>query len=358
MRSVSASFQAALAADTLQLAELYILELADGTIYRYTTHQTDLVWDLAGNTYSAAMPMQRSEMSSKHSGEFDDIQIALGNIDGPFYNKVNRGILDNVKVTIKRIRWDTTYAANEEITVFEGFADVTYNRRILNLTCRPILSSLNVMVPAHQYQDGCNNSLFDDGCTLTRADYAYSGTATGGSYSTLLDSTRGAVYTVDFDAVSGAIARGETIVGGSGAGTGVVVQIVYLTATTGTIWYVQQTGVQFMDNEVVSHGAHNVTLSGTPAVDATFYQLGELEITSGENDGQRRQVYADASGALTLAWGFASPVYNGITYKLYPGCDRTAYTCRDKFNNKTNWWGFPYIPATDEVVGENWQYLL
>ena len=357
MRSVSAAFEYALASDTLQLAELYVMELSDGTIYRYTTHQTDLVWDLAGNTYSAAMPMERSEMSTKHSGEFDDIQIALGNIDGPFYNKVRRGILDNVKVTIKRIRWDTSYAADEEITVFEGFADVTYNRRVLNLTCRPILSSLNVLVPAHQYQDACNYALFDEGCTLLRANYAYAGTATGGSYSTLEDSTRGAVYKVNFDAVSGVVARGETITG-TGAGTGVVVQIVYLTASTGTVWYVRQTGTQFVDNEVVSHGAHNVTLSGTPAVDATFYQLGELEITSGDNNGQRRQVYADASGALTLAWGFAMQILPGVTYNLYPGCDRTATTCRDKFNNKDNWRGFSYIPTTDEVIGENWQYLI
>jgi hypothetical protein len=347
---VSAAFQRALESDELKLAELFIIELADGTIYRYTTHQTDLVWDLAGNTYSAAMPIQRSETTSKHSGEFDDVQVALGNITGPFFDKAYRGILEGVKITVKRIRWDITYAADEEITVFEGYADATFNRQVLNLTCRPILSSLNIIVPAHQYQDSCNYALFDDGCTLVRADYAYSGTATGGTYTTLEDTTRGAVYKVNFDAVTGAIARAETIVGGTGAGTGVVVQIVYLTASTGTVWYAQRTGVQFIDNEIVAHGAHNITLSGTPAIDNTFYELGELEITNGDNSGQRRQVYADASGAVTVAWGFAAPISNGITYKLYPGDDRMALTCRDKFNNAVNFRGFPYIPKPEDVV--------
>ena len=350
MRSVHASYSASIAHDELKMAELYTIALADGvTTLRYTSHGSDIVWDAAGNTYTA-YPIARGPIGYKNSGEFDDLEIYLANIEGDLYDKVAENILETVTVTVKRIMWSETYAATKEITLFIGRADVTFNRGVLQLTCRPIINSLNISVPRHLYQEPCNNALFGASCGLTRATYAYAGTATGGTNTTLIDTTRGTLYSVPFDAVTGIIAIGETVTGGAGGGTGVVVQIVYLTATTGTIWYVEQTGIQFVDDEILSHGADNVTVNGTPVEDTTFYARGELEITGGDNIGHRRPIYNVVGGTFTVFWPFPYAISAGDTYKVYPGCDKTGETCFTRFNNKIHFRGFPFIPRIEETI--------
>jgi hypothetical protein len=333
----------------LKLAELITLELADGTTYRYTTHQTDIVWDLAGNTYSAAVPISPGSVSSKHTGEFDDYEFSLGHLNTPFSPWLIGSILENVKVTIKRVRWDTSYSSAEELTVFVGYANVRFDRQTVSLTCRPVINSLNIKVPRHSFQEPCNYALFESGCTLTQSSYGYNGTATGGSVAALTDTTRGACYKAPFDAATGTVARAETITGGSGGGTAKVVQVVYLTASTGFLWYVQLAGTQFVNNEVVANGADNVTLSATPAEDTTFYALGELAITSGPNNGQRRQVHSDSGGLTVPTWAWSQAILPGTTYTIYPGCDGLATTCRDKFDNTANFRGFPYIPRIEDM---------
>jgi uncharacterized phage protein (TIGR02218 family) len=41
------------------------------------------------------------------------------------------------------------------------------------------------------------------------------------------------------------------------------------------------------------------------------------------------------------------PLTIGTSMTLYPGCDKTVYTCRDKFNNVVNFQGEPFIPGGD-----------
>ncbi|MCX8029884.1 MAG: phage BR0599 family protein [Brevinematales bacterium] len=41
---------------------------------------------------------------------------------------------------------------------------------------------------------------------------------------------------------------------------------------------------------------------------------------------------------------------NGQTVKIYAGCDKTAQTCKNKFNNLQNFLGFPYIPLKNPVI--------
>lgn len=45
--------------------------------------------------------------------------------------------------------------------------------------------------------------------------------------------------------------------------------------------------------------------------------------------------------------------YGGINVTLYPGCDRTLATCRDKFNNLLNQGGFRWIPSKNPMGGSS-----
>jgi len=352
VREVSAAFSAAIAEGGVRICEIFDLVLTDGTIYRRTGHDRNITWNAAGDTYTPIVGA-RGPIRYNSDGQADECEINLGNISGDLADIVGANGLDGAVLTIKRIRWDASYAADEEIQLFVGMPDIGYNSNEISLNFRSIFSSLNINIPSEIYQESCNYTLFDTSCGLTQSDYAYSGTATGGSQMTLIDATAGTLYKVDFDAGDSAlpIERGDAITGQAGGGTGVVVQIIYLTSSTGTLWYIEQAGVQFVDDEEIRNaGADAIDVNGTPDEDTTFHLNGELEMTSGDNSGQRRPIQIRSGSTITPKWPFVNDNANGDTYKIYPGCDGTTDTCHYRLHNEEEWEGYATVPRIEEVM--------
>jgi hypothetical protein len=352
MYTVSAAFQAAIALSTVRLTELYDVVLANGTTYRYTSHDKDITWNAGSDTYTSVPGLRRGPIKYGTDGSFSDCKINLAIISGDLRANLMTNILEAAVITIKLIRWDATFAADEEITLFVGTPDVSFNTNALSLRLVSTLESLNILVPAHIYQPACNNILFDDTCGLTRATYAYSGTATGGTVDTLIDATAGAVYKASFDGGDSGnpVEIGDALVGNDGTpGDGVCINIIYLTASTGTIWYVEVTH-QFVDDEVITGGGNTVTVNGTPAADTTFYEQGEIEMLTGDNAGEFRPVLSDASSVRTVMHPFPAAVANNDTYKIYPGCDGRGPTCWTVYNNRTQFRGFPHVKPVQDMV--------
>lgn len=345
-----AAFRTAIAEGTVKVAELYIITLTNGSVFRYTSHGEDIEWGPTNELYTA-IPLTRDAISSKISLEADAVSISLQNITGDLFDEVQKNVLDSADVVIKRILWNESYAAGMELLIFRGTADIEFDRQILTLNCRSILDTLNIQVPKDIFQEPCNKRLYDAGCTLIRTDFDYAGTATGGTDTTLIDTTRGTVYKGTFDAAVDDIAIGETITGGINSYTAVVVQVVYLTASTGFIFYVElSNAANFEDDEVLSSAGDSVTLNGVPVADPDFYAQGELEMLTGDNAGQRRPILKDSASTTTVIWAFPNDVAAGDTYKLYPGCDKQSITCTNKFDNDDNFRGFKYIPRVEEVI--------
>jgi len=512
MRSMSAAFVAAIALGTVKIAELYILEMGDGTTYRYTTHNVPKIWDAENNTYNPIVA-ERGGVSFTTNFEVGEVGVSLSYIGSDIGNDVNNDILERAVLTIKRIRWDADYAPDEELTIFKGFLDIDFNRRVLNLSAKSKFANLNVQIPKFLYEECCNYNLFDNMCGLERADYAYSGTATDGSRTTVIDSNRGSVFKVAFDTgdSENPIERGGIITGGGNGYTAEVVQIVYLTPTTGYLWYVELSNSNnFDDDETLtapgtdellyenyalgdneaqgsypghmigqtftpqithpirsvklkvyrlgtltdvtvsiyaSAGGHpiggslcsvavdgsgwstspaeiewvfltnpslaaldqfaiviednsynssncpmwrvdgisptyadgtleyhngaiwitiaskdcmfkeygfdvggSIKVNGTPAADPTFYELGEIEMISGDNSGQKRPIALDSAGTLTTLWPFVSAIATSDTYKIYPGCDLRGITCHQKFHNEDIFRGFLYVPRVEDTI--------
>jgi hypothetical protein len=352
MRTVSSAFQTAIAAGGVRLCELYEAELANGTVYRYTDHDCDITWDAAGNTYTA-IPIRRGPIRFNTDGQFDEFDLTLAIRSLAVLDQIKYNILEAVKITHKRIRWDASYAADEEIVLGIWVPDVDFNASGLSLRLKSYLDSLTSQVPAHTYQEPCNNFLFDPTCGLARASYAYSSTATAGTRTTLTDANAGTLHTATFDGGddTAPLAIGDTITGSVNGYTAEVVQIVYLTSTTGTIWYCElSNALNFVNNEVLSSGGDSVTVQGTVSEDTSFYEQGELEITSGNNSGERRPILSSSGSVRTVLWPFPQAIGSGDGYRIYPGCDFRPATCQARFDNAGNWRGFPWIPPWEETA--------
>jgi len=63
-----------------------------------------------------------------------------------------------------------------------------------------------------------------------------------------------------------------------------------------------------------------------------------------------RLITAHSGDTITLQFPFDSRVTVGTTLKLFPGCQRSSQTCRDKFCNLGKNLNFPYIPRENPVL--------
>ncbi len=83
---------------------------------------------------------------------------------------------------------------------------------------------------------------------------------------------------------------------------------------------------------------------------AGLFNHGQIIFTGGANDGLSMEVKYFNNGELTLMLPMPYDVEVGDGYSLIGGCDKTLTTCRQRFNNISNFRGFPHVPGTDAML--------
>ncbi len=77
----------------------------------------------------------------------------------------------------------------------------------------------------------------------------------------------------------------------------------------------------------------------------TQHQQGSLVFSSGANANVRATVKTVSAGsALNLMYPLPFAPSTGDAFTVYAGCDHTQGTCQGRFNNLSNFRGFPYVP--------------
>lgn len=104
---------------------------------------------------------------------------------------------------------------------------------------------------------------------------------------------------------------------------------------------------------VTSRRRFDCTLTGTGI--AGDYVYGKVVGLTGLNTGYTSQVKQDAVGStlghLELYELLPATVAVGDTFSLYPGCDLTLATCRDRFANIMNFRGFGvFTPGVNKMI--------
>lgn len=280
MRDVPEAFITAIKEDHIKVCELYEFTLRNGRTYYYTSHDEDMDWGTPSIRYYSA-PIQRTTISSGMNLEVDTTSLKLADITEELHTAAKNNQLEGITVVVKRALWDEGSHSGMEFIIFVGTGCAQFNRNELIVSFTSILNSLNVVVPRNLFQQPCNYSLFDEGCTLNKEDYKNSSTAT-------LDAEND--YTIK-----------------------------------------------------------DVTFT-PPAEDPTKFNNGEIEITSGDYIGERRNIILTEDSLFVVSVPFPGKILAGTTFNYYPGCDCTPETCRDRFDNIENFYGFVYLPSPEESM--------
>lgn len=324
MKSASTDLIALLLTKSFVSADLYTLELSDGSFLRYTTADVDIAVfiDVFGSTVTDVFTLTdifSSNTWDSQGPRFDDGQSPASahwkvglDVDtwqvkvmprayDPFtatdfpdligstawLAAAAGGFLDGAVMTVERAflaAWPTPWVptvpatSTGTIIVFIGrMAAVDVGRSFAILNANDYRELLTMAMPRNLYQSGCRFTLFDSGCSLSAAAFGVNGTVV---------------------AVSG--------------------------------------------NEITTN------IAGATG----YYDLGRIVMTSGLNDGFGRQVrsWSQPTQKIKMIAPFFFDVAIGDTFTIYPGCDKTQSTCNTKFGNILNYGGQPYIPAPEAAV--------
>lgn len=105
-------------------------------------------------------------------------------------------------------------------------------------------------------------------------------------------------------------------------------------------------------NVASGSGALQLNLTGPTQV-SNYFNDGTLVFTSGINDGINCSVRTFTAGSPAIVLLYTALINapsTGDTCTLYPGCDRTLATCKQKFNNQINFKGTPWVPVPESAV--------
>jgi len=81
-----------------------------------------------------------------------------------------------------------------------------------------------------------------------------------------------------------------------------------------------------------------------------YYTLGHVVFTDGQNQSVSRVVAKHYLGRVWFMSPFPYAVQPGDGYFIWPGCDKTYSTCKEKFLNENNYRGFPNVPRPEVML--------
>ncbi len=169
------------------------------TYYRYCSWDRDVEYD--GETWlSNSLLIERDKVRSVVGLEVDRMQVRVFasndmEIGGlPFMQACQLGLLDGATIKLDRAYFDVDGMLMGIIdSFFYGRASVAkVSRSTAELEVASYLELLNVNMPRSVYQPGCQNTLYDSGCTLSQTAYSREATVLSGSTTTSLNLSLGA----------------------------------------------------------------------------------------------------------------------------------------------------------------------
>jgi hypothetical protein len=273
-----------------QSAELYIITHT-GHVHYYTSYTRDV-------TYNGQLFEKNTIRRSKIAEDFNPSarKCSVSGMVGT--GGVFSFLIDtepDVAVSVEIYRLFLT--SNNVHTIFKGrMRRYTVKNQKADVNFESVGYLTQHRIPRLRLQSYCNNTLFDDACTIDRDEYRIGGRIVGLGTEIEILTDREIVVTTAFNDSFG---------------------------------------------ENLGDKAADYLTDGIAYFDQFYRYVSKSDDYLGD---PTRKV-------LSLQMVFPSSLMvTGTEFNLYPGCGKDPAICVSKFNNLTNFMGFPYIPAGGNVA--------
>jgi uncharacterized phage protein (TIGR02218 family) len=291
LRNCSPALALALANNApMDIADLFVFTLVDGSIQRWCSWDADL--SVSGQSYSSQKPwLTRSKWNVTNTMEVPSLTVYLRALNDNFNGganvktQINNGLFDGCTFQLSRLyipapidpRVGPDTATYGTMQLFGGdVAGIDLIGTRADITVKGSTNRLDQYAPRNVIQVPCNHAFCDPGCTLLRASF---------TTSFVMGSSPTSVF---------------------------------------------------------------VPWSGSAPSNYSNYVAGTVAVTSGAASGARRTVVAASSLGLTLAYPLYALPTGGDTFTAFQGCDKTfnsgsGQSCTDRSNTQ-NYRGFEFTP--------------
>jgi uncharacterized phage protein (TIGR02218 family) len=182
---------------TCYMAELFTISLMNGAVIRFCTGQKDILF--GGFTFPASRngsgawkrgPIKLYLGLQSDTMELDVIADTTDTVNGtPIIQAVHLGFLDGATVKVEAL-YMATYGDISNGSEIKFLGEITnideVGRSHARITVTSLIHRLDMPIPNRLIQPACSNTLFDAGCTLTKATYAVAKLINAGSTQSLL----------------------------------------------------------------------------------------------------------------------------------------------------------------------------
>lgn len=106
----------------------------------------------------------------------------------------------------------------------------------------------------------------------------------------------------------------------------------------------------FAVNSNIASGSTNRVINCALTQATGYFDIGDIQFTSGNNLGVIRTVKSYTPGVITLAYPLPKVFSVGDTFSIAPGCDKREVTCDTTFGNKERFRATPYVPVPETAL--------
>ncbi len=353
-KTISGSMASHLETELTSLATCWELTRQDGTVFYFTDHDQDLIFD--GNTYLAATGFTRSALETTSTLAVDNMELA-GLLDSAVITEedVRAGLFDYAALNSFIVNHEDpdSFSSIKLRSGFLGELTTTSEAGTFNSDFRGLSQNYSQNV-GNLYQDTCRADFGDSRCGVVLEGAEVERTT---AYAV------GDVVSVDLD---GAYTDGRqykglrfvcTTAGTTDGSEPTYNETIDGTTTDGTaVFTTAWSYTQYL--EIVTVTSAREYIVDTPVFDVgifidDYFKYGVAIVLDTSNDFKGFEIKRwDAAGLeLDLFLGASYLPEAGDIIKVTTGCKKDVATdCRDRFDNVINFRGEPFIPGLDQIL--------
>jgi len=339
------------------LVEIY---LDNGTKY-FTDSESDINFPKEGGHTYKSWGFSFDNIRNNLTGEIDRVRFSFDNTDLTFREYLDAEEFQGRRLILKRVFKNLLSSSDYSMTLFFGdMSTPVINQDEVMITVYSSTVKFKRKIPRRKYQPNCQWK-FDS-----------------------LECLGGRIVTGDNNILFNPMGRPDSIVGyhplrfsDYGFDVGMKITVTNTLYNNGTyrIYGIEEKYHSFIyvsddpDADILTEEDNTSAIITASLADETtgtadagctasllkdsartendnYWQYGSVEMTSGNNDGEKRAVRSSTSGEITLNFPFSNAINEGDTYIIRRGCPKTSHWCKCEYDNFENFGGFATLPQS------------